>query len=345
MKTKAIIATIVIVGIIVIGSIYFMTSTPAHASINSTVGVNSSSTNPTSATPSKINSSNATTNQNNSNATATPSVTASNNNNNNNNNQSNANSPQQSANNTENAPANQSNNNSQQASTPAITSTGNFADIVNGASYMYGTINGVGVVIPLQGGHVVNNLLVLPEYYTSRLNETFTAKIASLGNNNFDLYEYYNGKNTAIYKLKYLTNNGGAPTLGGTFTHTGSNAVTGITFNLINSEYAGPLQAMPFYHTNIAGTSVTIAPSAQNQFQLTEYYAGDSNAFTLKPNYNITNKNYQFGLDETYNGKVTGQYLLNPINGTSNFNGIFIAHPGTSQSKTYNVTLTGSLNP
>ncbi|MGL4656174.1 MAG: hypothetical protein ACRCWM_09875 [Sarcina sp.] len=358
MKTKAIISAIIVVGVVAIGSIYFMTSKPAHATTTTNTGLTTNNLD-----SANTNSKNNTTSSNiNSNSLATGtnsnSQQSSKTNENNSNNQQNVNtnennSANQSNTQQNNSTNNQANNNSQtqtkqqpsSTATTAITSTGNFADIINGANYMSGTINGVDVVIPLQGGHVINNLLVLPEYYTSRLNETFTVKIASLGNNNFDMYEYYNGQNTAIYKLKYDVNNGGLPSLGGTFTHTGSNEVTGITFNLVKSDYAGQLQAMPFYHTNIAGSSVLIAPSGQNQFQYSEHYSGDSNAFTLSYDYNITNKNYQLGLKESYNGQTTGEYLLNPINGTNNYSGVFISHPGTSQSKTYNVTLTGSLNP
>lgn len=113
----------------------------------------------------------------------------------------------------------------------------------------------------------------------------------------------------------------------------------------MSSQYSGELHSLPFYHTNIAGTSVLISPSGQNQSELIENYAGDSNSFILKYDYTITNADYQLGLDETYNGKKTGEYLLNPISGTNNYSGVFISHPGTPQSKTYNVTLTGSLSP
>lgn len=363
MKTKAIIGAIIAVGIVVIGSVYFMTSTPAHATTSTNTGLTTDAVSQGNTSTSNANNTNSNSNANSSNVNSNSTATTNNSNNqkNNNNNENNSashTSAQQSNSNNNHINNNQSNNNSQAQSqpkeqqalapkptAPTITSTGNFADIINGATYMSGTIDGVGVVIPLKGGHVVNNLLVLPEYYTSRLNETFTAKIASLGNNNFDLYEYYNGKNTAIFKLKYDVNQGGLPSLGGTFTHTGSNEVTGITFNLVNNNYAGQLQAMPFYHTNIAGTPVTIAPAGPNGWNYSEHYSGDNNPFTLKIDYNITGKNYRLGLEETYNGQKTGEYLLNPISGTNNYSGVFIAHPGTPKAKSYNVTLTGSLNP
>ncbi|MGL5069332.1 MAG: hypothetical protein ACRC6T_16250 [Sarcina sp.] len=347
MNSKGIIGTIVVVGIVVIGAVYFMTAKPANASTASNA-INSSA-----ATTSPQNT-NANTNLNNNQNTQTQSNASKvSSNESNQNNSSKANSNQNNNINTNTSNNNASNNQANNTpvkpapakiATPAINNgTGDFADIMTGANYMTGSIEGTQIIIPLQEGHVVNNLLVLPEYYVNRLGETFTAKIASLGNNNFKLYEYYGNKNTAIFDLKYHANEGES-TLGGTFTHTGSNAVTGITFNIVNPNSGGALMAMPFYHTVINGTAATITNKigTGNYY---EKYAGDNNLFTLNYNYNITGKNYQIGLVESYNGKTTGEYLLNPIGTTGNSKGIFITHPGTSKSQTFNVILTGSLSP
>ena len=367
MKSKSIIGTLIVVGIVVIGAIYFMSSTPTQATTSTNTGLNSSALNTPSATNgvTKSNNKNIHTqnNSNQDNKNNNQNNNENNNNNQNNNNNNNNNKKNNNQNNNENKNNNQNNNennknnnngnnngnNNNSQSTDKSkkstinTGTGNFADIIAGANYMTGTIDGTGIIIPLQGGHVINNMLVLPEYYTSRLNEKFTAKIASLGNNNFVLYEYYNGKNTAIFKLNYLSNQY-APTLSGTFTHTGSNEVTGITFHLVTTDNSGPLQAMPFYHTNISGTPVTITVDGST-FKYYEKYAGDNNIFTLTNNYNITNKKYNNGLVESFNGKTTGEYLLNQIGQTGNYSGIFISKPGTSESKTSNVTLKGNLTP
>ena len=330
MNSKGIIGTIVVVGIVVIGAVYFMTAKPANASIASNAINSSAATTSPQNTNADLN--------NNTNAQTQSNSSKINSNQNNNINTSNNNASNNQVNNTPVKPA------SAKVATPAINNgTGNFADIMTGANYMTGSIDGTQIIIPLQEGHVVNNLLVLPEYYVNRLGETFTAKIASLGNNNFKLYEYYGNKNTAIFDLKYHANEGES-TLGGTFTHTGSNAVTGITFNIVNPNSGGALMAMPFYHTVINGTAATITNKigTGNYY---EKYAGDNNLFTLNYNYNITGKNYQIGLVESYNGKTTGEYLLNPIGTTGNSKGIFITHPGTSKSQTFNVTLTGNLSP
>ncbi|WP_297522118.1 hypothetical protein [uncultured Clostridium sp.] len=343
MNSKGIIGTIVVVGIVVIGAVYFMTAKPANASTNNAMNTSNATTSPQ-ATSSNLNNNESTQAQNNSSNT-------------NSNQNSNTNTPN---NNTSNNQANNSNGSGQTNNVqakpiatppkpapvkvvkPAINNgTGNFADIMTGANYMTGSIDNTQIIIPLQGGHVVNKLLILPEYYVNRLGETFTAKIASLGNNNFKLYEYYGSENTAIFNLKYHSDNS---ELAGTFTHAGSNEVTGITFNIVNSEYGGTLMKMPFYHTVINGTAVTITNKIGSGGYY-EKYAGDNNLFNLAYNYNITGKNYQTGLVESYNGKESGEYLLNPIGNTGNSKGVFITHPGTSESQTFNVTLTGSLSP
>ena len=334
MKSKAIIGTIIAVGIVVIGAVYFMTSTSTNTTSTNT-GLNANNLNNAS-----------TTNMNSNSSTATNSSSQTNMNTNSNN----ANNQNKDIH-TSNQPANTNNNQAQTAPAPKPvapkptinTGTGDFADIISGANYMSGSIDGTQIVIPLQGGHVVNNMLVLPEYYTSKLNETFTAKIASLGDNNFTLYEYYGDTNTAIFKLKYHANEA-EPSLSGTFTHTGSNDVTGISFNLVSTNMAPPVMQMPFYHTNINGAQVTIIPSP-NSSKFYEKYSGDSNLFTLNYNYSSYNKNYQVQLDESYNGQKTGEYLLNQIHNTNEYTGVFITKPGTSSSKTYNVTLTGNLHP
>lgn len=343
MKSKAIIGTIIAVGIVVIGAVYFMSSTPAQATTSTNTGLNVNALNSTSNATGATNSQNNvnTNNQNKDIHTQNTSSQAKNTNESNNN---------------QNTQNNNNNNQAQAKPTPTPapkpvvkkatinTGTGNFADIISGANYMTGTIDGTQIIIPLQGGHVVNNMLVLPEYYTSKLNETFTAKIASLGDNNFVLYEYYGDTNTATFKLKYHNTQYGAPTLAGTFTHTGSNEVTGITFNLVSSNYSGMLAKMPFYHTNINGTDVTVISKFNNSGYY-EKYAGDNNLFTLSYDYKNNNRKYQFILNESYNGKISGEYLLNPIGNTGNAKGIFITKPGTSESQTFDVTLTGSLNP
>lgn len=350
MNSKGIIGTIVVVGIVVIGAVYFMTAKPANASTNNAnTSQNALNSNATTTSPqnSNLNNNGNTQGQNNSSQT-----------NSNGNNNINSSSSNQANNDNNGGQTNSTSVNQVQDPTPAkvVTptinnGTGNFADIMTGANYMTGSIDGTQIIIPLQGGHVINNLLVLPEYYVNRLGETFTAKIASLGNNNFKLYEYYGNKNTAIFDLKYHSQQY-EPTLAGTFTHSGSNEVTGITFDIINNNIAPPLMSMPFYHTVINGTPVTVLGKDNSDGGYYEKYAGDSNLFNLKVNYNYyngTKPKYQQELIESYNGKETGEYLLNETNNGQRNNGdctgVFISHPGTSESQTFNVTLTGSLSP
>lgn len=339
MNLKKIIGTVVIVGIIAIGSVYFMTSKSAYVS---TKHVNTlSKSNITDASSKEINS-------NLNKDTQTQNISSKTNSNQNS-------SVSTSNNNTSNNQTNNSNSvSSKQVADKTITpiindGTGNFEDIVTGANYMTGIIGNTQIMIPLKGGHIVNNLLVLPEYYVNKLNETFTAKIASLGNNNFKIYEYYNGKNTAIFNLKYHANKW-TPTLAGTCTCVASNQLSAITFDIINPDVAPPLMQMPFYHTVINGTVVTIISKDKSINGYYEKYAGDSNLFNLQIDCDYNNsgygdKKYQNKLIESYNGQETGEYLINQIANTGNSIGVYKTKPETGQSKTFNVTLTGSLNP
>lgn len=226
-------------------------------------------------------------------------------------------------------------------------SNGNFADIVNGSNYMEGSINGVSIIIPLVGGKVVNNQLVLNEYYTSRLNEVFTAKISSIGDNNFILYEFYNGEHTATFKLRFF-NNEGQESLGGTFTHAGSNEVTGITFNLISNQACSLMTDYPFYEGTVGGTNVTIVSVPSTNSWL-EKYSGDNNVFQLNYDWNVgktldgIDTENKLILRESFNGKTTGYYILNTPYDPSeyknyNYTGYFIS---ASNNATSSVSLSG----
>ncbi|WP_297437022.1 hypothetical protein [uncultured Clostridium sp.] len=325
---KSIIGTIIIVGIVVIIAVYFMTATPAKAST-----INTNTLNNTSSIKKNANLNGTANSQNNAN---------------NNQNTSNQSKNTKESNNVN--YNNQAQSNPIPISKPVIkkptinTGTGNFDDILSGATYLTGIVNGSEISIPLKGGHIVNNMLVLSEYYINKLNETFTVKIASLGNNNFTIYEYYNGNNTSVFKLKYHSYKYG-PFLSGTFTQTASNAITGVSLYFIAPDSAPPMTQMPFYHTIINGTPVTIISSIVNRPNYYEKYAGDNNIFTLNYKFPVTDKKYQNELIESYNGEKTGEYLLNQIPNTGNSKGLFIIKPGTSESKTYNVTLTGNFTP
>ena len=344
MKIKSIITAIVVIGVVTGGSIYFMNSHTASA--NPKLETSSNSTN---TTTSNLNNTGTTSSTIKANTTENIKPINSNN--------------QESAPNNKNITAQSNQNNTNQTShqtktqnstsTPKssnmIKSTGNFSDIINNTKYMSGSIDGTTIIIPFNNAHIVNKQLILPEYYSTKLNETFTDKISSTGNGNFVVYEYYGNKNTAVMNLKYH-NNQFDPSLSGTFKHVGSNTVTGIKFGLITEENAGPLQYPPFYHTTIGGTSVNITTDSSIGIgtKYLEYYAGNPNTFNLSIDYDLSS-NYRIGLLETYNGKKTGEYLLNPVDSndtfTNAYSGVFITKPNTPQSKTYNVTLTGNYSP
>lgn len=218
-------------------------------------------------------------------------------------------------------------------------STGNFSDIMNGNSYLIGTIEGDTIIIPLKDGIMSNNQLILHEYYVDKLDETFTLKVDSLGNNNFIMYEYFNNINTGIFKLK-CTPTAYSSNLSGTFSKPGSSEVFGIKFYSFNR---GLTDNYPFFNGIVNGTPVTFAQTA-NSSGFFEKYSGDNNIFNLKSTYNQSlSKEYNNILIESFNGKVTGQYDLNSYDNGEILKGFYI--PSSNQKLKYPVTFTGSFNP
>lgn len=351
MKIKGIIIGIIIAIIVIIGAIGYFIMSPSSSTSQksvSTLGANNTNSNSNSAMNTTNDKDNKTTN---------PKPDIDNTSNTSTNNASNTGNSK-STSNTINTNENKKDNNTNTASTNTastntnvstntmVKSTGNFADIVNGANYMIGSIDGTNIIIPVKNGEVVNNQLVLPEYYTSEPNETFTAKISSLGNGNFILYEFYNGQNTATFKLKYNNNQEGMQTLGGTYTHIGSNSVSGITFYLNGGQFEG-MASMPFYHGVVDGTQVRLTMDGTQGGKYIEYYEGDNNSFILTENWKILrNTGYDIGFTESYNGNTTGEYLLKyDGQNTTQLTGVYIKKPGTSQQQSFPVAFTGNLSP
>ncbi|MGL5634715.1 MAG: hypothetical protein ACRDDL_06620 [Sarcina sp.] len=324
MKLKWLIGAVIVVGIAAIGISYMVVS--SNNSNNHNVG----KAKPVITTTSNKQSANNDTNQNLSNTNnAAPKQ-------NDISNSSNTNGGNKSTN------SNNANSNNGEAK-----STGNFDQIINGSKYMVGTLNGTSIIVPLQGGSInSSNQLILPAYSTNNLNEVLQLKISSIGNGNYDAYEFLNGNIIGTFKLKANLESGVVPSLSGTFSKPNSNSLEGINFNVINNQNIGwPLGSYPFYHCTIGGTPVNISVTGKiNNF--IERYQGDSNIFNLKVDYNL-NKN-DLGLVESYNGVTTGEYLFPMSNSNPSFNvsnGTFITKPGQADSKTYNVSLYGNYNP
>ncbi|MGL4989831.1 MAG: hypothetical protein ACRC57_01520 [Sarcina sp.] len=354
MKTKGIIIGIIIAIIVIIGAIGYFIMSPSNNTQQqkvSTLGTNNSSTN--TSNNKNDESDNGTINKANTKSTNiastkdTNSNTSTNKNNGTSNAVSNTNaSENKKVNNTNTDTTSKNNITDTNTTSIMVKSTGDFADIVNGANYMIGSINGTNIIIPVKNGQVVNNQLVLPEYYTSEPNETFTAKISSLGNGNFILYEFYNGQNTATFKLKYNNNQEGMQTLSGTYTHAGSSSVSGITFYLNGAQFEG-MASMPFYHGIVDGTPVRFIMDGTQSMKYIEYYEGDNNSFILTQDWNILrNTDYDIGFTESYNGNTTGEYLLKyDGQNYTQLTGVYIKKPGTPQQQSFPVTFTGNLSP
>lgn len=214
--------------------------------------------------------------------------------------------------------------------------TGNFSSIVNGAKYFSGNIEGDTIIIPLNDGTVINNQLILKEYYVDKLNEVFTLKIDSEGNNNYTFYEYYNGVNTGIFKLK-ATAVPGEVSLHGTYSKPGSNSVIGISLQAYTRE-----QSYPFDCGIVNNTPVTFTPGA-NYGGYYEKYAGDNNLFNINYNYQTKAQKYNAYFNEEFEGKITGEYELNISRNGKQMSGVYI--PASNKNVEYPVTLTGSYTP
>ncbi|WP_436514163.1 hypothetical protein [Clostridium thermobutyricum] len=242
------------------------------------------------------------------------------------------------SNNNANSQSNTQNYNTNNNSTNMAQSTGNFSDIIDGNTYLTGNIEGDTIIIPLNNATIVNKQLILNEYYVDRLNEKFTLKVSSLGNNNFVMYEFFNGVNTGIFTLKSI-NSQYSSTLSGTFSKPGSNKVIGIQLssNQSASKY-------PFFKGYINGTQVIFAPYP-NHYGFLEKYEGDNNIFSLSYMAAGPNSNFQFPLTESFDGKTTGEYELNYIDNYTGLSGFYIKAPVTKNSIKYPITLTGSYTP
>lgn len=238
-------------------------------------------------------------------------------------------------------PKNITSSNNIEISTSAAKSngTGNFSDIINGDKYLIGSIEGDTIIIPLKSGVIKNNQLILPEYYIDKLNETFTLKIDSLGNNTFTMYEYFDNMNTGIFKLKCSTSSHNT-IFSGTFSKPNSNVVVGIKFSSINGETTSNY---PFFNGVVDNTPVTFAQTI-NSSGFFEKYSGDSNLFNLKYDYNQKHDNsYAIILNESFDGNITGQYELNSFNNGEILKGFYI--PSSNKKIKYPVTFTGSFKP
>ncbi|MGL5416733.1 MAG: hypothetical protein ACRDAU_13790 [Clostridium sp.] len=220
--------------------------------------------------------------------------------------------------------------------TPQNNGTGDFAGILSGAKYFVGNIEGDTIIIPLNNGRVVNNQLILNEYYLDRLHEVFTLKIDSLGNNNFTFYEYYNGQNTGIFKLK-LSSSSYAETLSGTYSKPGSNNLVGISLQayLNNNAY-------PFYCGTVNGTPVTLVQNS-NSGGYYEIYAGDNNVFNLSYAPQVQQPTNGIAYTESFNGKTTGLYKLSFSNDGTQMSGSYV--PSSNPNVSYPVTFRPSFAP
>ena len=222
-------------------------------------------------------------------------------------------------------------------------------------------INSQNVVLDIDVTNVgyVGKLLVLKGHYLNKPFEQFTYYVSNTSTTAVDgphtkpqytMYEFYNGVNTAVFKLTFqgAANYGG---LTGTYNHVGSDKTYQCQGPFINpnppsGDYLG---AFPYYNGLVNNTKVTLATTNVNT-TFKEKYVNDSNTFSVNevpmPT-QFKHDDYQFALEESYNGQITGLYLLSLTNSNDELNGIFIPrHNGSFNVQNYlAVTLSPSLSP
>ncbi|MGL4741173.1 MAG: hypothetical protein ACRC41_10260 [Sarcina sp.] len=214
-----------------------------------------------------------------------------------------------------------------------------FSKLLSGEGTLIGNVsNGATVVIPLADGIIKNNQFVVPEYYTSLPWEHFTDYIAADGNNKYTINEYYNGVHTGIFNVTESANN----KLVGSFEHVSNQEMANVSMQIESSRNVGKLENKPFYIGVIGQTAVTLVNTFNGKY--VEYYHGDEKVFNVEKVQNNSSNNYDVELEESYNGKVTGEYLLNDV-GNDTYTGVFIKAPNSQNPVKSTVGLTGSNSP
>lgn len=214
-----------------------------------------------------------------------------------------------------------------------------FSKLLSGEGTLIGNVSdGATIVIPLADGVIKNNQFVVPEYYTSLPWETFTDYITADGNSKYTINEYYNGIHTGIFNVTENANNA----LVGEFKHVSNGQTANVSMKIENSRNAKKLANKPFYIGVIGQTAVTLINTYNGKY--IEYYHGDKNLFNVEKVQNNSNSNYDVELQESYQGKVTGEYLLNDV-GNDTYTGVFIKNPNSQNPVKSTVGLTGSNSP
>ncbi|WP_297523161.1 hypothetical protein [uncultured Clostridium sp.] len=222
---------------------------------------------------------------------------------------------------------------------------GKFDDLIQATSFLYGEVsNGARLVVNI-GSTIVNNQLCGTEYYLNKPSEKFNVKISSVGDEKYAIYEFYNGVHTGTYII-----NGASGTIPATYAHAGSNKTINATFYSNNIEARhefqlhGLMDNYPFYGGEVAGTQITWINTNNGNFE--EYYNGDTNAFKIAQDENYSYQGeYSAAYTETYNGKKTGEYLLNYSSSTNEHTGKYIKYSNGVAGVSYNVTIKGSEKP
>lgn len=215
-----------------------------------------------------------------------------------------------------------------------------ISNLIKQGSLLYGTVgNGIKIIIPCKDGIMVDNELVVPEYYIDKPWEKFTDHITIDNKGNFIITEFYKDKEIGKFNLKQEGLN-----LVGELTNIDDNTLSRAKFININKDNIqnGQLMKKPFYIGVVGNLAITLTNEFNGHY--TGYYHGYKQLINIVKEENSSNSSYNIQLNEYLKGKLIGEYFLNNI-GNDTYTGIFIRYHNGVKSKKVTVGLTGSNSP
>ena len=215
-----------------------------------------------------------------------------------------------------------------------------ISDLMKQGSLLYGTVaNGTKIIIPCKEGVIVDNKLVVPEYYVNMPWKKFTDYITTDNKGNFIITEFYKDKEIGKFNLKQEGSN-----LVGSLENIGDNTLSKVEFTDISRSriQSGQLMKKPFYIGVVGKSAVTLTNEFNDHY--TAYYHGYKYLIDVVKQENSSDSNYNIQLNEYWKGHFIGEYFLNNV-GNDTYTGVLIRYPNKPNPKKITVGLTASNSP
>ncbi|WP_297632297.1 hypothetical protein [uncultured Clostridium sp.] len=225
--------------------------------------------------------------------------------------------------------------------------TGNFSTLTNLINEENGFIQittPAGECTTITNLHREGKALVGTGYTVFLLNFPATFYINNLGNNKYEIHEFFDGKYVALYTGTYSSGN----EFSCTKTIIGTGGIVSCLFSIVQpNNYA--FTSSPYYVGTVGNTNVKMAVNGQS-FNVYEQYENDRNSFLLLPTAIVPNalkhyaSNNTFIYCETYN-TVTGYFFLTSSNNGNTLTGVYIRRLNNGYSNPELVSLNGATLP